>query len=213
MAKEAAVHQSFDNVQPGWTVYDMNEEKIGDIAEIGTGYVLVQKGLIFIKDIYIPMSQLSRTDPDAQRAYVNVGKDEIDGLGWDQPPVGDEMATGGYAQSGSTGADAGYTQTAATTAYAEGGTDIGTAESQRLTLHEEELQARTRREQAGEVEVSKRVVESQESIEVPVTHEEVEVRRVRVNREDSGTEPAFIDDGETIRVPVTAEQIEVTKTP
>jgi uncharacterized protein (TIGR02271 family) len=189
-----------DEITRGWGVYDASGDKIGDVADVGSNYVLVQKGLLFIKDIYIPSSEVQRTDAAEQRVFLGVAKGDIDNLGWDNPPtdMGETTdSTRGYMSD----AD----QTTAST--------VGDSESQRLRLHEEELQAQTRREQAGEVQVSKRVVEGEQSLEVPVTHDEVQVRRVRVDRDATGTEPAFQADGETIRVPVTAEQVEVTKQP
>jgi len=81
--------------------------------------------------------------------------------------------------------------------------------NQTLDLHEEELSASTRQVQAGEVEVGKRVVTEERSIDVPVTHEELEIERRPGDRRpaadfDSGTT-------ETINVPLMTEEIEVEK--
>jgi uncharacterized protein (TIGR02271 family) len=184
-----------DEIGRGWAVYDTNDEKIGDVADVGTSYLLVQKGLIFIKDVYIPMSAVSRTDASNGAVYVSTQKDSIDSMGWDAPPTD----AGSYADSGRS--DTGVIE------------DVETGERQRLALHEEELQAETRRQQAGEVQVNKRVVEENQELEVPVTHDEVQVRRVRVDRDATTSGDAFTQDADTIRVPVTAESVEVTKTP
>ena len=184
----------YDEIGRGWAVYDTNDEKIGDVADLGTSYLLVQKGLIFIKDVYIPMSAVSRTDAANGAVYVNVQKDSIDSMGWDAPPT-----------------DAGSYETSRSDIGTTGDVDAG--ERQRLALHEEELQAETRRQQAGEVQVNKRVVEDSQELEVPVTHDEVQVRRVRVDRDASTSGDAFTQDADTVRVPVTAESVEVTKTP
>jgi uncharacterized protein (TIGR02271 family) len=184
-----------DEIGRGWAVYDTNDDKIGDVADVGAGYLLVQKGLIFIKDVYIPMSSVSRTDAANGAVYVNVQKDSIDSMGWDAPPTDG----GSYADT-----------TRSTTDVTE---TMEAGDRQRLALHEEELQAETRREQAGEVQVNKRVVEDRQEFEVPVTHDEVQVRRVRVDRDATTSGDAFTQDADTIRVPVTAESVEVTKTP
>ena len=184
-----------DEIGRGWAVYDTNDEKIGDVADVGTGYLLVQKGLIFIKDVYIPMSAVSRTDAANGAVYVSTQKDSIDLMGWDGPPTGTDT----------------YADTAGSGTGATDAVDAG--ERQRLALHEEELQAETRRQQAGEVQVNKRVVEETQEFDVPVTHDEVQVRRVRVDRDAAASGEAFTEDAETIRVPVTAESVEVTKTP
>jgi len=192
-----------DQIDRDWAVYDVDNEKVGDVAEVGPNYVLVQKGLLFIKDVYIPTSQIRDTDPANHTAYLEVRKSDIDSYGWDAPPAVDMDAS-------STGTD--YVGQDATTSM-DRDAAIGDEERQRLRLHEEELQAQTRRERAGEVQVGKHVVEEQREFDVPVTHEEVEVRRVPVDRDAEAGEAAFRDDGETIRVPVTAESVEVTKTP
>ena len=77
-----------------------------------------------------------------------------------------------------------------------------------LQLREEELRARTRPVEAGEVRVEKDVVEEERSIDVPVTREEVVVERRPVDRR-----PADVGVGsdETVRVPVRDEQVEVDK--
>ena len=182
-----------DEIGRGWAVYDTNDEKIGDVADVGTSYLLVQKGLIFIKDVYVPMSAVSRTDAANGAVYVNAQKDSIDSMGWDAPPTD----AGSYE---ATRSDTGVTA------------DVDAGERQRLALHQEELQAETRRQQAGEVQVNKRVVEDTQEFEVPVTHDEVQVRRVRVDRDATTSGDAFTQDADTIRVPVTAESVEVTKT-
>jgi uncharacterized protein (TIGR02271 family) len=181
---------NYDQIAQGWAVFDSNNEKVGEIAEIGANYLLVQKGLIFIKDVYVPMSAIRDTDAPNRSVYLSTTATSVESMGWDTPPVG------------SAATDRSHTDAT-----------VGETDSQRVTLHEEELQAQTRREQAGEVSVSKRVVEDSRELDVPVTHDEVQVKRVRVEREAQPGEATFSEDSETIRVPVTAETVEVTKTP
>ncbi len=80
----------------------------------------------------------------------------------------------------------------------------------RLQLHEEQLRANTVREQAGEVQVGKKVVEHQETLQVPVTEERVVIERTAA----TGQTPARggIGQGEkTIDVPVMKERVNVEK--
>jgi uncharacterized protein (TIGR02271 family) len=150
----------------------------------------------------VPLDAVARTD-DADRAvYLDTTKDRIESMGWDAPPMSTSTTDRGYGTT-----DSGHF----------GGTTAGTAsgdvDRERLALHEEELQAQTRRQQAGEVSVSKRVVEDQQQMDVPVTHDEVDIKRVRVDRDAAPGDAAFTEDRDTVRVPVTAETVEVTKTP
>jgi uncharacterized protein (TIGR02271 family) len=194
------MQSDISHVQPGWRALDRSGDKIGDIEQVGSNHFLVTKGLLFVKDLYIPFDSVSTVDPEAESIFLDVDKDEIDDLGWSEPPT---MSTDRPADIGSpAGSDA--------MAGAAMGGSATTQDSARLTLSEERLQAGTVRDTAGEVAVGKRVVEQQADIDVPVTHDEVEITRRRVDRPMSGAEPVF-DDGETVRVPVTAEEVQVDK--
>jgi uncharacterized protein (TIGR02271 family) len=81
---------------------------------------------------------------------------------------------------------------------------------QRMELSEEELEARKRVREAGEVAVRKEVVTERRQVDVPVTKEEVHVERVPA----SASQPsggAFEE--KEIRVPIREEEVEVTKRP
>ncbi|HEY7019651.1 MAG TPA: DUF2171 domain-containing protein [Ktedonobacterales bacterium] len=69
------------------TVYDVNGEKIGKVigATTSADYFTLEKGLIFHHDYYVPMSAVSRLDPDG--VYLNIAKDDIKNRGWENPPL------------------------------------------------------------------------------------------------------------------------------
>ena len=87
----------------------------------------------------------------------------------------------------------------------------GHTHEERMRLHEERLSIDKEQQQAGEVNVEKHVVETQETIEVPVEHEEVYIERRAVVDETAAGD--IVDDGEKIHIPVMEEQVEVTKRP
>src|SRR4051794_32242218 len=95
-----------DEIGRGWTLYDVNGQKVGDVQDVGPNYLLVQKGLLFVKDLYIPTSEVTDVDQAAQTASIGVGKDEIESRGWDSPPAESDAWTG------STGTTTGATGTA-----------------------------------------------------------------------------------------------------
>jgi uncharacterized protein (TIGR02271 family) len=174
-------------IDTGWTVYGREGDKIGTVAEVGSNYLLVQKGLLFIKDVYVPVSAVDTIDEADASLWLNVPKDDIESMGWDDAP-----STGSWndwTPSGKTASD-----------------------RQRMTLHEEELDARKTARKAGEVEVRKDVVQEHRSVDVPVTREEVHVRRVPADRPATRGEATFAE-GETLRIPVKEEEVEVTKRP
>jgi uncharacterized protein (TIGR02271 family) len=109
--------------------------------------------------------------------------------------------------------DAQSSSAAGTDAMASGTSTRGIDDDRRVELREEDLQARTRRAEAGEVVVDKRVVEERRSIDVPVTHEEVVIQRRPASGQGVGDAGDIGEQGDTIRVPVMAEQVEVTKQP
>ena len=83
-------------------------------------------------------------------------------------------------------------------------------EEESLRLHEERLNVDKEKVQTGEVNVSKHVVEDQQSIEVPVEREEVYVERRKVDQNASGTD-AFVDENDSIHVPLSEEKVVVSK--
>jgi uncharacterized protein (TIGR02271 family) len=80
----------------------------------------------------------------------------------------------------------------------------------RIPRYEEELAAEKTAREAGEVRISKDVVEEEQTLEVPVAREAVRVRRRVVDRPAVDTSDAFRGEGE-IAVPVREEGVEVTK--
>jgi uncharacterized protein (TIGR02271 family) len=79
-----------------------------------------------------------------------------------------------------------------------------------VQLREEQLTANKQTVQAGEVEIGKRVVSEQRTMEVPVTREEVTIERTPVNRPANTPVGA---DTQTVRVPVHEERVEFEKRP
>jgi uncharacterized protein (TIGR02271 family) len=185
---------NLNEIEAGWDAYGNDGQKIGSIYDRAENYIVVEKGVFFPKDIYVPADAIERADPDEQRVYLSVAKNDVESMGWDEP-------TAGRAETGeSQGLGTMQSQ------------DRTSSESLRVPVHEESLQAAKRTQSAGEVAVNTRVTEREESLDVPVTREQVDVRRVAVDRPAAQDERAFADGG-TIRVPITEEQVEVTKTP
>lgn len=77
-----------------------------------------------------------------------------------------------------------------------------------LQLHKEELDISKNTVDAGEVVLSKEVVEEQKTVDVPVMHEEVVIKRTPMNNERSDTP---VSSEETIHIPVSQEQVQVNK--
>ncbi len=196
------------SISNGWDVYGSDGDKIGDVNEVGSNYVLVTKGFLFTKDIYIPTSAVTGVEQD--RVYVNFTKDQVDTLGYDQPPMDDGYGTG-YAAAYDDDATVATQSTTTGTDYVMSEQPAQTTDTDNLRVqrYEEELQAQKSERETGAVRVDKDVVEEERTLEVPVTREEVEVRSVTPSETTADTSQAFQD--QTIEVPVREEDVEVRK--
>jgi len=106
--------------------------------------------------------------------------------------------------------DLGTTQTSTNFSTTDNFID-GHTQEERMRLHEERLSIDKEQQVAGEVNVEKHIVETQEKVEVPVEREEVYIERRAVVDENATGE--IVDDGERIHIPVMEERVEVTKRP
>jgi uncharacterized protein (TIGR02271 family) len=199
------MQQSSATIETGWNVYDNEGEKIGSISEIGANYVLVQKGVIFVRDIYVPLTAVTAADPDQGAVQLSVGKDQIDQMGWDVPPAYE--ATESMTRTNDNGFRTGGEPTISDFHSTP---NVQTGDALRVPVHEEELRATTTQAEAGEVQIRKDIVEEVQALDVPVTREEVDIRRVRVDRPADAGEATF-EAGDTIRVPLREEQVVVGK--
>ncbi len=184
-------HSSMGQIAQGAVVYGANNEKIGQIAEVGQDYFLVQKGMLFHKDMYVPMSAVSRVD--GKHVYLNLSKEQATQMAAERLPAH------GDAWYGTT------TTGAATTAHAAG-------ETISVPVVEEELRAGVREVSGGSARIVKDVVSEQQSIDVPVKHEEVYVTERAVNRPATQADLAAMNrDTQTIDIPLTEQQVVTSK--
>ena len=61
MARKAQPTFEMSQIQTGWDVYGSDGEKVGDIADVGPDYFIVQKGFFFPTDIYVPSPRSGRS--------------------------------------------------------------------------------------------------------------------------------------------------------
>jgi uncharacterized protein (TIGR02271 family) len=177
-------------IQPGRDVYGSDGSEIGDVAEVGSNYIVVEKGFLFPKDIYIPASAITSVSED--RIELNVPKDAIEDQGWDAAPAESAAGTDDAAMG-----DRDYAADASAMEREEG----------TLERREERLRVDKQPVQTGEVRIGKEVVEEEQSVDVPVTREQVDVSTRPIDRPASGD--AFQE--ERIAVPVTEERVQVDK--
>jgi uncharacterized protein (TIGR02271 family) len=182
-------------IRAGDDVYGSDGEKVGTIAAVYPGYIVVEKGFFFPTDYYIPRSAVNTAE--AGRVYLTVTKEAALHSGWDVVPGNLETATI------TTGVIADPDPLAAARIDAA-------AEEIRVPVIEEELTATGRPAAAGAVRVEKRVVAEEQTLEVPVTEERLRIERRVVDRPASGVDAEILEDT-VIEVPLRSETVEVQK--
>ena len=72
-------------IMEGTPVYDVNGDKVGEVSDRGLQRqaLIVHKGLIFPKDLYIPINAIRGRNADG--VYLNVAKNDINSQNWSQP--------------------------------------------------------------------------------------------------------------------------------
>jgi uncharacterized protein (TIGR02271 family) len=177
---------------------DADGDKIGDVVEVNPDFVVAESdggflGLGERRLYYVPRSHIARED--GEDWYLSIDKDQVEAMDWRNAPAESTWSTD----------------------WSQGEASLDTTERRegtRIRRYEEELDVRKVDRQAGEVTVTKNVVEDTKTVEVPVRREEVHVERRAVSGEASNLssdDAAF--SGESIRVPVMEEDVEVRKVP
>src|SRR5579859_4432166 len=71
----------------GTPVFDAGGERVGAVSQYNPqgGYLLVQKGWLFHRDVYVPLGAIA--NQDANGVYLNLAKDDLANQNWDVPPV------------------------------------------------------------------------------------------------------------------------------
>jgi len=173
----------------GAEAFGADGEKVGTVAAVYPGYIVVEKGFFFPTDYYIPMSAVASYDNG--QVYLNVAKDAALQSGWDAQPT--DLETASF--------DTTY-NTSLTTGAAD--------QEIRIPVMEEELTATVRPQEAGAVRIEKDVVTEQRSLDVPVTEERVRVERRVVDRPVTAADAAAFEET-VIEVPVRRETVDVQK--
>jgi len=216
MTAQTQTEQQFYQDAP---VYDTSGEKVGALHAYDPegGYITVQKGFLFHKDLYIPLSAVQGTDADGN-IRLSLHKDDLADARYDNPPAGG--ASGGLASEDSyaqrtTVADTTTTtrvQAAPAPAPRQAPPVARADETIAVPVYEEELTVGKRREEVGQVHLHKEVVQERATANVALRHEEVTVEHVPFTGQASEADlgQAF-QGGRDIEVPVMGEEAVVGK--
>jgi len=214
------------NLTQGMDVVGSDGEKVGSVQDVQGDYVVVSKGFFFPTDYYIPFSALNNADGNS--VYLNVSKDEALNQGWDQVPEATTTSTSTYDEQPITDAGLPIDNPVGGTTTGTGvmdtedqpfdhhvdrgqvaHDDVRDNDTINVPLTEEELTARTREVERGQVQIDKVVSAEERSLDVPVTEEHVHVTRRTVDRDVNAGDATF-EEG-TIDVPVYGEEVDLEK--
>ncbi len=199
----------------GATVTDMAGEKIGTLHAYDPqgGYITVQKGFLFHKDLYIPVSAVQNTDAEGN-VQLSLHKDDLSDSRYDSAPTG---ATSGAMDDDSYAQTATVAETTTTTTRAQVQPARATAQTMtddtiNVPVFEEELVVGKQQEEMGRVHLHKDVVSEQQTVSVNLRHEEVTVERVPFTGRTSQADLQNAFQDQVIEVPVMGEEAVVGKT-
>lgn len=198
-----------NDIPAGTMVFDITGDKVGTVAEYHpqSGYLVVEKGWLFHKDMYVPTTLIARTDADG--IYLQVAKGDLQEDQYASPPPMPGTATSTYTADGWQNQGTGVGTTGAT--YQPSAVSDQTGDLL-VPVREEELVAGKTTEEAGRVVIHKDVIEEEQTINVPLRRERVTVERVPSSGD---VDPATLDQSAftegDIEVPVMRESAVVGK--
>ncbi len=202
----------------GATVNDMAGDKVGTLHAYDPqgGYITVQKGFLFHKDLYIPVSAVQSTDADGN-VQLSLHKDDLADSRYDSPPAGGMASEESYAQTATVAETTTTARAQAAPApapaprQAPSTTQTRTDDTINVPVFEEQLVVGTQREEMGRVHLHKEVVTEQQSIPVTLRHEEVTVERVAVTGQASQADLQNAFQDQDVEVKVMGEEAIVGK--
>lgn len=197
-------------IEPGTTVYDVNGDKIGSVEDITGDTLLIKKGLIFPKDISVPLAAVRQASSDG--IYLQVTKDQVQQEDWGDFTGGRQRGAAVRPAASSAQTDIGTNRSGAARTDATIAGNSGNGEMT-VPVHEEELVADKERGQIGQVHVHKDVVEERQTVSEPVMRERVHVEFEPTDDTapaDAATTPGAFQ-SQDVDVPVMGEQLNVEK--
>jgi hypothetical protein len=82
-------------LRAGTKVESADGVNLGTVKEIQLRHYLIEKGLIFKHDLYVPYDAIANYD--GETAWLNVTKAEVDASNWNESPMYDEIP--GFAET------------------------------------------------------------------------------------------------------------------
>jgi len=201
----------YERIHEGMDVCDVDGDKIGKAGETIGEFFNVDAGLLGTKEYYVPFDAITEVVDNA--VYLNVDKDDLDSMGWDQRP--DERTRTAGTTEGDTLRLREEELQARKTSVETGRVHLGkeVVEEQRTlevpVTREEvtiERHAVDRRPSDQPIDATER-----ETIRVPVREEQVEVEKQAVVYEEVGVGKRVTQETQQVSDTVRREELRVDK--
>lgn len=208
----------------GTPVYDVNGNKVGTVngQSVQGDNLVLQKGLFFPHDYYVPLRTIMHTDADG--IYLNVTKDDVTNQKFDSLETGGNLGgvsafsdttipyqNAEYEVFGNRPAGDIYSGTDSISQPANSDIEMPMRESEaRVPVREEQFTVDQQQTEVGRARIHKDVIEEPQMVNVPTTHEEWGVEHVPVQGDVIAVGPdAFTE--RDIDIPLRGEEVVAKK--
>src|SRR5579871_4139632 len=73
-----------DDIERGWSVFSEDGKRVGDVVEIHPHYILVSRGLLVVRDVYVPRYAVAGVSE--RKVQLAITADRLRAMGWNEPP-------------------------------------------------------------------------------------------------------------------------------
>src|SRR5438067_3920871 len=73
-----------DDIGRGWAVYTEDDKRLGDVVEVHPHYLLVSRGLLIVRDVYVPRYAVAAAEE--RKVHLAITEERIRHMGWTAPP-------------------------------------------------------------------------------------------------------------------------------
>jgi pimeloyl-ACP methyl ester carboxylesterase len=73
-----------EDIGRGWTVYTEDGKRLGDVVEVHPHYLLVSRGLLIVRDVYVPRYAVAAAAN--RQVHLAITEERIRHMGWTAPP-------------------------------------------------------------------------------------------------------------------------------
>jgi uncharacterized protein (TIGR02271 family) len=201
-------------IEPGWEVYSMDGEIVGEVLEARPDYLHVQHSRLFTrKDLYFPPAVIREVATG--QVWLTLNKIALEEQDWSAPPGASSTLNRATLP---TTARAGIATNQASPAPGAAETSGDTHEIT-VPIAEERLAVEKQPRTIGEVLIRREVTERKQTIPVELAYEEVRIERRPANREATendlrlanGTDLAALNADQPLVIPVIEEVIEIQR--